>query len=163
RLCGALCGGVPCLRRLSLWLCAVDGEQALALRGPDCGSGLSGDRRQYLGVRGPRREFEDVPGFPAVWFLHAPALVDQALAGCLCFALGNRDGTGLCFVSLDAARRSRSDQQAVVGVVARCGSNLVQSALARRRVEYRRLYLEVDAFLVAYFPRSADEDPPRPL
>src|SRR5262249_13580372 len=135
RLCGALCGGVPCLRRLSLRLCAVDGEQALALRGPYCGSGLSADRRQYLGVRGPRREFEDVPGFPAVWFLHAPALVDQALAGRLCFALGNRDGTGLCFVSLIASSTTPTASSSKGR--ARCAS-LAMMAKCRQQAQRRR-------------------------
>ena len=81
----------------------MDGKQAVALRRPHCRSPLPAGALQYVVVRRPRREREDVPGLAAVRLLHAAAPVDQSVAIYLYCALGDRGGTGMRLVSLDAA------------------------------------------------------------
>src|SRR5258708_27331069 len=77
RVCRALRGGAAGVCRLPVWLCAVDGRPAGALRRADCRSALPDDTRQYRALRRVRREFEDVFGVGAVRFLLAPPVVDQ--------------------------------------------------------------------------------------
>src|SRR5262249_32947170 len=98
-----LCGGLSRLLRLPVRVCAVDGRETLALRGPDCRSTLSVNRHQHAAVRRLRRERKDVPGAAALRFLPAPSLVDQGSAGRLRSALADCGGASLHLLSLDAA------------------------------------------------------------
>ena len=159
RLCRSLCGGVLRIRRIPDRLRAVDGQQAIALRRADRRSALPADGGQYPALCRPRREREDVPGLAAVRLLHAPALVDQSLAGSLYFALGAGGDPGLHLVPLDADRRAGLGRRPLVGAVRDRRSDLVQSPLARTRIEHRRLYLEMDAVLDPDLPRRPDDDP----
>src|SRR5262249_3767563 len=134
-----LCGGVSRARRLSLWVCAVDGQRARALRRPRPGSALSSDRRQHIAVCRGRREPEDVPGTGVVGLLSAAAAVDQSSARNLCLALGLGGGADLPFVSLDADRRARARRWFAPGAVRCRGTGLVQRPLARPRLRHRRL------------------------
>jgi len=95
------------LRRVSVRVCAMDGEQALALCRSNGGSIVCTERGQYSGFRWCRGERKDILGLAVVRLLHAPAVVDQSFVGCLCFALGYCDGTSLHLVSLDASRGPR--------------------------------------------------------
>src|SRR5207237_7308271 len=99
-------GGLLYLRRLPLRICAVDGEQALTLRRPDCRSALPANGHQYFALCWPRRERNDVLGLAAVRLLPAPALVDKGTAGRLCPSLGAGDGASLHLLPLDADRRT---------------------------------------------------------
>ena len=107
RLSRPLCDGVLGLRRVSVRVCAMDGEQALALCRSNGGSIVCTERGQYSGFRWCRGERKDILGLAVVRLLHAPAVVDQSFVGCLCFALGYCDGTSLHLVSLDASRGPR--------------------------------------------------------
>src|SRR6516162_9539963 len=157
RLCPALCGGVLRFCCLSLRLCAMDGKQAVALRRPHCRSPLPAGAPQYVVVRRPRREREDVPGFAAVRLLHAAALVDQSVAVYLYCSLGDRGGTSLRLVSLDAAAGGPGRRH-IVDAVRDRRSDLVQRPLAWDRLEHYRLHLEMDAVLDRDIPRRADAD-----
>src|SRR5215472_15910418 len=153
RLCPPLCRGAPRLRRLSLRLRAVDGQQAFALYRADRRSLLPAGGGQYLALRRPRGEREDVFGTAAVRLLHAPPVVDQGAAGHLYFALGARDGTSLHLVPLDADRRAGFGRRGSVGAVRDRRTDLVQSPLAGARLRHHRLCLEMDAVLDRDLPR----------
>src|SRR5579859_1810499 len=156
-------GGVSRLRRLSLWLCAVDGGETLALRRAVFEPALSPDAGQYRSFRRPRREREDVPGPAVVGLLLAPPMVDQGVAGALYVALADRDGTGLRLISLDADRPARPARRPVIRATRDRRPVVAQQSRARARLGHRRLYLEMDAVLDGDLYRRPDDDPARPL
>ena len=125
RLRGTLRGGVFSLLRLSVWLCAVDGQQLLALRRPHCRPVLPADGCQYPAVRRPRRQHQDVLGVAPVRLLPASRLVDQTSFGNLCVALADRRSASLHLVPLDVAT-TRIGKRSIIGVVRHRRPYLVQ-------------------------------------
>ena len=74
-----------------------------------------------------------------------------------------RGGADLPLLSLDADRRTGPRGRSSVAALRHRGADLVQRPLARPRLGYRRLSVEMDAVLDADLSRGAFDDPARHL